>query len=244
MSKHKRNFSGYHHTIKSKDKIRKSLAKFRKIHPNFMKEVRAKGLKKSRETYLKHPEKWKRTKEEIEQIRKTSRNYALTHPEEYKKRLKKMQKINRNRIYRNKTVLEKKTHSKKMRKYYETHKVWNKGLHIRCNTGKTHFKKGQVPYNKNLPSHLQGNWQGGLSFIDYPKEWKDVRKFIRNKYSNMCQLCNKYGIYIHHIDYNKRNCLEENLTCLCIRCHAKTNHSRDYWFAYFRYILNNIKEVK
>jgi hypothetical protein len=29
--------------------------------------------------------------------------------------------------------------------------VWNKGLHVRTNTGKTHFKKGRTPWNKDRP---------------------------------------------------------------------------------------------
>ena len=44
---------------------------------------------------------------------------------------------------------------------------------------------------------------------------------------------------IHHIDYNKENNEITNLTSLCNSCHSKTNHDRDYWFAYLTY---NIKE--
>jgi len=42
---------------------------------------------------------------------------------------------------------------------------------------------------------------------------------------------------IHHIDYNKYNCLPENLISLCDRCNVIANYNRDYWFAYFNYIM-------
>jgi len=37
-----------------------------------------------------------------------------------------------------------------------------------------------------------------------------------------------------HIDYNKKNCISENLITLCTKCHAKTNQKRDYWIVYFK----------
>ena len=38
---------------------------------------------------------------------------------------------------------------------------------------------------------------------------------------------------VHHIDYNKQNCKEENLTSLCRQCNLRVNCNRDYWEKYF-----------
>ena len=42
---------------------------------------------------------------------------------------------------------------------------------------------------------------------------------------------------VHHIDYNKMNINPKNLICLCHKCNLRANFRRDYWFAYFNYII-------
>jgi hypothetical protein len=91
---------------------------------------------------------------------------------------------------------------------------------------------------------LAGNWQGGISFELYPFEFNNTLKvFIRDRDNHECQLCHTKEINldraldVHHIDYDKKNCLQKNLISLCLKCHMKTNTNRDYWFAYFTYIM-------
>ena len=67
---------------------------------------------------------------------------------------------------------------------------------------------------------------------------------IRIRDNFTCQLCgnkkeNNRGrnLTIHHIDYDKQNCNKNNLISLCMSCHGKTNGNRDYWYAYFTYII-------
>lgn len=100
-------------------------------------------------------------------------------------------------------------------------------------------------WRKNISKATKGsfnpNWCGGLSYIDYPIEWNEIKIFIRIKYKNICQICHKNGNFVHHIDYNKKNCKEDNLITLCNKCHSQTNFNRDYWFAYFTYIMEEIK---
>jgi len=59
------------------------------------------------------------------------------------------------------------------------------------------------------------------------------REGILTKQDSKCGLCekdlSKIVPHFHHIDYNKRNCAEENLIFLCPRCHGKTNSNRDFW---------------
>lgn len=101
-----------------------------------------------------------------------------------------------------------------------------KGRH---HSPQTQFKKGQNKLDKN---HM---WKGGISFEPYSLEWtNELRTKIRKKYGFQCQLCFKNGFDVHHIDYNKKNCSEDNLTVLCRRCHPQTNHDREYWINRFK----------
>lgn len=89
----------------------------------------------------------------------------------------------------------------------------------------------QIPKNNN-------NWPGGLSFEDYSFNWNEqLKKSIRKRDNYKCQLCYKKGKDVHHIDYNKNNCKKDNLITLCIGCNARVNINRDYWYAYFSYII-------
>lgn len=89
------------------------------------------------------------------------------------------------------------------------------------------------------------NWKGGISFEPYGEEWtKELREQVRKRDNRKCRLCgliekfhkSEYGwsLSVHHIDYNKRNHSIENLITLCIRCHTRTNHNREYWEMHFK----------
>lgn len=94
----------------------------------------------------------------------------------------------------------------------------------------------------SLQLSFNPSWKGGLSFFPYPLIFnKRLKDFIRKRDNHTCQHCGKSSkkikLDVHHIDYNKDNCNEKNLICLCRSCHAKSNYNRDYWFAYFTYII-------
>ena len=64
---------------------------------------------------------------------------------------------------------------------------------------------------------------------DYDKGWtEELREFIRQRDNFTCQECgvtqDKLGrkLSVHHIDFNKQDCSEENLISLCNSCHALT----------------------
>ena len=44
---------------------------------------------------------------------------------------------------------------------------------------------------------------------------------------------------IHHIDYNKMNYKKDNLITLCLKCNIKANFNRNYWYAYYVYLMEN-----
>jgi hypothetical protein len=82
----------------------------------------------------------------------------------------------------------------------------------------------------------------------YPKDFDSGRKWlVKTRDDWTCQLCKKDNciLSIHHIDYNKSNCLPGNLISLCNSCHGKTITNREYWSKYFRnYIYENIFKMQ
>ena len=96
---------------------------------------------------------------------------------------------------------------------------------------KTEFKRGDPRLcGKNNP-----NWNGGTSFEPYSVDWtKSLRKSIRERDRYTCQVCGEEpAVYVHHIDYDKKNCNPTNLVTLCASCHGKTNFNRKNWIKYF-----------
>jgi len=107
--------------------------------------------------------------------------------------------------------------------------------------------------SKNL-SHNFGkygsNFIHGNGYAPYPLEFNDkLKESIRNRDNHTCQNCGMTEeehlivvgkvLTIHHIDYNKENCNKSNLITLCMKCNTKANANRDYWYAYFTYIMKN-----
>lgn len=79
-----------------------------------------------------------------------------------------------------------------------------------------------------------GKWLGGKSFEPYGLDFnKELKKQIRLRDNNICQLCGKGGQTIHHIDYVKTHNNFDNLCVLCRSCNAKVNVNREYWTKYF-----------
>jgi len=83
------------------------------------------------------------------------------------------------------------------------------------------------------------NWQGGISNKPYSLDWSlTLKRSIRERDNYTCQICSslqsEVAYSVHHIDYDKKNCNPNNLITLCVKCHMKTNHNRDYWEKYFK----------
>lgn len=89
------------------------------------------------------------------------------------------------------------------------------------------------------------NWNNGKSFEPYTPEFnKQLKELIRIRDNYYCQKCdlleieNGQRLSIHHIDYDKENCLPNNLISLCRSCSGIVNSNRSKWEKYF---LNNIR---
>ena len=118
-------------------------------------------------------------------------------------------------------------------------KNWNYGKHF------SEERKRKIGLANSLKSHLKGenhyNWQGGKTFEEYTVAWtKTLKRSIRERDKYTCRICNEQqgerAFSVHHIDYDKKNCDPKNLITLCMSCHLKTNHNRDYWINYFKYV--------
>ena len=85
------------------------------------------------------------------------------------------------------------------------------------------------------------NWKGGVSLEPYCFEFtQDLKEFVKERDSFTCKnpnCSNGNHLCVHHIDYNKKNCISENLITLCFSCNSKANFNRDYWVGYYNSIL-------
>lgn len=130
---------------------------------------------------------------------------------------------------------------------------WNKGIKIGplseehkmkiglSNLGKSHSKEVLLKFSgKN-----HWNWKGGIRRCDpYCKDWtKEYKEYIRERDSNKCQnpdcwgKCNHKTMTVHHIDYNKKNCVPENLITLCGSCNSRANGDREWHQAWYKAII-------
>lgn len=98
---------------------------------------------------------------------------------------------------------------------------------------------------KKMVLEKSPNWFGGKSFEKYPKMFDfNLKLKIRARDGFVCCLCGRTeeeerrefnrALCVNHIDYNKKNCSEENLNTLCLRCNIKTGRNREKWIAYFK----------
>ena len=115
----------------------------------------------------------------------------------------------------------------------------------RRKSGIEHYKNH--PETKEKTKHIgkdNGMWNDGSSFKPYSTEWTEaLKKEIRKRDNYTCQECNKLQedqkckLSVHHIDYNKQNCNQNNLITLCSSCHQKTNTNRKFWEKHFNEMM-------
>jgi hypothetical protein len=121
-------------------------------------------------------------------------------------------------------------------------------------TGKKRSLEIRLQMSKTRKGKNNGNWRGGVSYFPYTQNFSKALKVkIKTRDSFTCQHCEltekehikryKQGLHIHHVDYNKENCKKTNLITTCIICNSKANSNRDYWFAYYTYIIEHFKEL-
>lgn len=124
---------------------------------------------------------------------------------------------------------------------YKTWRYGNRTCQFCANKGKNHpfYSKHHTLKTKIKMSLAHGGTGIPYENNNYPEEYFRIRYWILKRDNYTCQLCFEYGNDVHHIDYNKQNCEEENLISLCTKCNIRANFNRDYWLAYFTYIEEN-----
>jgi predicted DNA-binding protein YlxM (UPF0122 family) len=108
------------------------------------------------------------------------------------------------------------------------------------------LKKMRIVNKKNARNgNKHHNWHGGISKIGYPYYFnEELKEKIRERDNHTCQNCNilekehlivfNRALIIHHIDYNKENCKENNLISLCQGCNIRANYNRNYWKRFYQ----------
>lgn len=90
------------------------------------------------------------------------------------------------------------------------------------------------------------SWKGGLSYEPYCSKFdEEFKERCREFWNRKCGICGmeeslsieKWNekLSVHHVDYDKKSlCKDESnlFIPLCKKCHAKTNHNRQWWKTY------------
>ena len=99
-------------------------------------------------------------------------------------------------------------------------------------------KMGEKNWMYGRYGPLNPAWRGGC--YRYIRAFEQIRPQILERDDNTCQLCNKPGDNIHHINYERLDNDPGNLVTLCHRCHMGTNNgdeNRANWQAYFEELM-------
>lgn len=119
----------------------------------------------------------------------------------------------------------------------------------KANLGRQHTIEACKKISQGHMGEKNSSWKGGKSFEPYTSEFNDqLRELIRMRDNYTCQKCGVpqleciRTLSIHHIDYDKTNCLPSNLITLCSICHAKANNNRDEQQNYYQEVVTQ-KEI-
>lgn len=115
--------------------------------------------------------------------------------------------------------------------------------------------KKLAKYNKNKFGINNPNWKGGISFLPYSSEFNEqLKDQIRKRDNYECKNCGltneehlltyDESLPVHHIDYNKQNCKENNLITLCKQCNVRANYNRIYWQEFYTSKIMEIIHVQ
>ncbi len=135
---------------------------------------------------------------------------------------------------------------KKMRKSWSYEKNITPERNKKISKSRTGLKvKWKKESKKNMAQwgEKNPNWKKGKSFEPYSPEFnKKLKNKIRKRDNYQCQQCGekiekqtkKKFLTVHHINYDKKDCNENNLISLCNFCNSSVNTKRNEWEDFFK----------
>lgn len=92
--------------------------------------------------------------------------------------------------------------------------------------------------------------QVDVDIFGYTRDWEEISYKYRSKQNFTCEKCGihipleVFYLHTHHINGNKTDNREENLQCLCIRCHANIDetHRENFSWGQRKLILEEFNE--
>ena len=114
----------------------------------------------------------------------------------------------------------------------------NKHLLGHKHSVETREKMSDAQKGENHP-----NWRGGTTHDPYGSIFqnKDFRETILQRDSYQCQNPDCWGtsekLCLHHIDYDKQHCTEDNLIALCQSCNMRANSNREQHTIYYNAMM-------
>lgn len=244
------------HSAETRAKISalaKARLKNRECHPFYgrqhSEETKQKMSELKKRFYCTHPNPFQghhHTLETIEKIRQKSLgrpgcNKGHSLSEETKKKLS-LALSGKHRSEESKSK-QSKTYMEMWQNPDYRHRMEN--LIFKSIRGKGHSQETRQKISKKMKERLTDptkhpNWRGGLSFEPYPSEFNNaLKESIRERDNYICQKCGipececLTKLHIHHIDYDKSNCLPSNLVSLCHKCNSEVNENRESWQKFF-----------
>ena len=142
---------------------------------------------------------------------------------------------------------------KKMSEAKKNYIPWCKGKKLsdghRSKLSEAHMgKKLSEEHRKSISVVTSGsrnpNWKGGISCEPYCDVWldKEYKESIKERDGYRCLnpdcWYNSKLLALHHIDYNKKNCVPDNLITLCNSCNSRANSNRDWHKAWYKAIID------
>lgn len=96
--------------------------------------------------------------------------------------------------------------------------------------GMRHSEETRRKMSESRKGANNGRWIDGRKKKPYPPEWtKRLRDAIRSSQDYRCAICgqqNRRDLHVHHIDWDKMNCAQNNLVGVCYRCHGMVHRSK------------------
>jgi len=90
-------------------------------------------------------------------------------------------------------------------------------------------------------------WKGGISFEPYCQKFDEpFKERVRAFFNRRCVECggpeNGKRLDVHHVNFDKQSCCNGAaplFVALCVSCHAKTNHNREYYEKHFTELIES-----